>query len=88
MDGECYLCGKWASLERHHVFYGIGLRKQSEKYGAVVNLCHDCHNEPPGGVHFDQEIDVWLKGVFQKKLMALYDWTTDDFISRFGRNYL
>jgi hypothetical protein len=87
MYGECYLCGRYAPLERHHVFNGP-FRAKSEKYGAVVDLCHFCHNEPPDGVHFDQEADTWLKSRFQKKLMELHEWTKEEFIEQFGRSYL
>lgn len=87
MTGECYICGKYAELERHHVYNGA-LRKKSEKYGAVVNLCHYCHNEPPDGVHYDQEADDWLKATFQRQLMKEHGWSIDDFIYQFGKNYL
>lgn len=46
----CYLCGKAANLECHHVFGGAN-RKASDRYGLTVRLCHKCHNEPPRGVH-------------------------------------
>lgn len=51
MKGNCDLCGKYGYLELHHIFGGAN-RSLSEKYGLVVNLCHECHNEPPEGVHF------------------------------------
>lgn len=87
MYGECYICGRYAVLERHHVFNGP-FRSKSEKYGAVVNLCHFCHNEPPDGIHFDQEADEWLKATFQRKLMESERWTKQEFIDQFGRSYL
>lgn len=84
---QCYICGKWAYTERHHVFNGP-FRKKSEKYGAVVDLCHFCHNEPPDGIHFDQEADNWLKATFQRKIMQEQGWDKERFIKEFGRNYL
>lgn len=84
---ECYLCRRMTNTERHHVFNGP-FRKKSEKYGYVVNLCHWCHNEPPDGVHFNQETDTWLKARFQRKAMKENGWSTEDFIREFGRNYI
>ena len=87
MQGNCYICGIWANLEKHHV-YGGRLRKVSEKYGAVVYLCHNCHNEPPGGVHFNKAVRLWLQEDMQKKLMKKFNWTVQDFVNRFYKNYL
>lgn len=56
---ECYLCRAFYNLrtvrglEMHHVMYGRGRRELSEQYGLKVWLCHQHHNEPPLGVHFD-----------------------------------
>lgn len=39
---SCFLCGRNGSqdpLDRHHCFKG-SLRKKSEQYGLVVDLCH------------------------------------------------
>ena len=35
----CLICGSSQGLERHHVFYGSGLRQLSEKHGiGIVTL--------------------------------------------------
>lgn len=86
MNGNCFICGRWGPLEVHHVFNGP-FRKKSDKYGYVVKLCHWCHNEPPNGVHFNQELDNGLKEYFQKKAMEENGWSKEDFIREFGRNY-
>lgn len=58
-DKECYLCRRFYNLrttrglEEHHILFGRGRRELSERYGLKVWLCHDHHNEPPLGVHFD-----------------------------------
>ena len=55
---ECYVCRmKYGvvterGLEEHHVLNGP-LRPMAEQYGLKVWLCHNHHNEPPLGVHFD-----------------------------------
>ena len=83
---RCYFCGKTQGLERHHIYNGA-FRKKSEQYGAVVDLCHACHNEPPDGVHHNAERMLWLKQIFQTKLMLRNEWTLSDFIAMFGKNY-
>ena len=87
MQGKCYICGVYTQLERHHVFGGA-LRPVSEKYGAVVYLCHYCHNEPPQGVHHNKAVREWLQEDMQKKLMQKYSWSVQDFVSRFYKNYI
>lgn len=84
---QCYLCKRMTATELHHVYNGP-FRKKSEKYGYVVNLCHWCHNEPPDGVHFNQDVDNWLKATFQAKAMKENGWAVQEFINQFGRNYL
>nr|DAK78461.1 MAG TPA: Recombination enhancement, RecA-dependent nuclease [Caudoviricetes sp.] len=81
---QCYICGRTDWIERHHVFGGA-LRKKSEKYGLVVDLCHWCHNEPPNGVHFNRENELKLKREFQAKFEREHP--DLDFIKEFGRNY-
>ena len=87
MMGECYMCGRYAQLEHHHVF-GAARRKISDKYGAVVALCHDCHNEPPDGVHFNKTNRLALQAEYQQKLMKENNWTVRDFIELFGKSYI
>ena len=87
MKGNCDLCGKYGYLERHHIFGGAN-RSLSEKYGLVVNLCHECHNEPPDGVHFNAENMLALRKWAQKQAMENYGWDEAEFIKIFGRSYL
>lgn len=87
MKGNCDLCGKYGYLERHHIFGGAN-RSLSEKYGLVVNLCHECHNEPPDGVHFNVENMLALRKWAQKQAMESYGWDEAEFIRIFGRSYL
>ncbi len=83
----CYLCGNVHWIEAHHVFGGA-LRKKSTQYNAMVDLCHACHNEPPNGVHFNDEKMLQLKQEFQRKLMKENNWTIADFRAVFFKNYL
>lgn len=83
----CYLCGASNNLELHHLFGGA-YRSRSEHYGLVVRLCHGCHNEPPTGVHHNARMMWWLKAIAQTKAMQHYNWTTDEWLQKFGKNYL
>lgn len=84
---RCLVCGKVGQTERHHIFGGA-MRKKSEKYGLVVDLCHYCHNEPPYGVHHCKELMVELHKWGQKKAMQENGWSVDDFRREFYKNYL
>lgn len=86
-EKECYFCGNQNWLESHHV-YGAANRKKSENYGLKVWLCHAHHNEPPHGVHFNVDLNQWLKAKAQQKAMAHYGWDVDTFRGIFGKSYL
>ena len=84
---ECAICGSTQWLEVHHVYNGP-FRKKSDRFGAVVDLCHFCHNEPPNGVHHNAENMRKLKARYQEKIMEEYGMTERDFIREFGKSYL
>ena len=78
-EHNCFLCGRADWLEKHHIF-GASNRKNSEKYGLTVYLCHWCHNEPPDGVHFNAENMLALRKWAQKQAMEHYGWDEAEFI--------
>lgn len=90
----CFLCTRYAYTERHHIFGGAN-RKHSEEDGLVVDLCHSCHNESPGGVHFNKINMTMLRVMGQQRYeMARMeegmsaDEAHEAFVKRYGRNYL
>lgn len=90
---RCYICGKMGPTEKHHVFGGPN-RPLSEKDKLFVYLCHDCHNEPPDGVHFDKNRRRWLQGKAQEEYeqQKIEQGCTPEearslFMQRYGRNY-
>lgn len=85
--GYCELCRKYGELERHHIFSGTR-RAISEKYGATIMLCHECHNEPPNGVHFNKTRRLQVQARGQSKVMFEQKWTKEQFIKVFGKNYI
>ena len=80
---SCYICGRPAH-HTHHVFGGVGRRKQSDIYGLTVRLCPECH----ANIHHRPTDYRWLKAEFQQKAMKENGWSVEDFIKKFGRNYL
>lgn len=91
MERECFLCGSNGvddPLDRHHIFGGA-MRKKSEKYGLVVDLCHNrCHIFGPFSVHQNAEVMRYIHEHGQRKAMQEQGWTADEFRRQFGKNYL
>lgn len=87
--GACCICGRRTrKLDRHEVFYGA-YRKKSKALGLWVEVCHiEHHIFGPDAVHNNRERDLVLKRQAQRKAMEVFEWTIDEFITRFGRNYL
>ena len=83
---ECIICGSW-NVEDHHIFFGTGKRKLSEKYGLKVWLC-PTHHRLTYGVHgkYGHKLDMELKELGQKA----FEWkhTREEFMNIFGRSYL
>lgn len=88
---QCFLCGRNGSadpLDRHHIFGGPD-RKNSEKYGLTVYLCHNsCHIFGRKAVHRNAENMLKVKQYGQRKAMQKQGWTKEDFIKHFRKNYL
>lgn len=81
----CFICGSRRNLELHHVFNASN-KKNSEKYGMLVRLCHNHHNEKPYGAHHNIETRRYLQQKGQKAFEEAYP--DLDFLSIFGRNYI
>lgn len=85
---KCFLCGRAGNLDHHHIFGGP-YRKKSDRYGLVVDLCHDtCHIFGPDSAHQSGETALMLKQYGQCKVMEENGWSVEDFIREFGKNYL
>lgn len=82
----------WASerlpgLVRHEIFFGP-YRQKSIQYGLVAFLTPEMHNMGDYAVHNFRANDLALKRVGQRAAMQRYGWSTQEFIDRFGKNYL
>ena len=84
---ECYICSKQINLHDHHIYFGTGKRKTSERNGFKVYLCYE-HHEGTYGVHgkHGHETDLYLKRKCQKEYEK--DHNRNDFIKLIGKNYL
>jgi len=82
---SCYICGRTDWVERHHI-YGGSRRKQSEKYGLVIDLCHDHHNGSRESVHHNKDMRLFVQRLGQ--VWFEKEHTREEFMSIFGRNYL
>lgn len=69
---QCFLCGAWGPLEKHHIFGGNPNRKWSEKYGLTVHLCRRCHRDNKKGVHADAESARRLHQIGQEEFEKKY----------------
>lgn len=84
---ECYICGTTNNLHLHHIYYGTANRRLSDQDGCVVYLCLN-HHTGANGVHTNRKIDLFLKAKCEKEYLRLNNKTIDDFIARYGRDYL
>lgn len=80
----CFVCGS-PYVQEHHVFFGTGHRRLSEKYGLKVYLCQK-HHTGEEGVHFDPKLDKALKQYAQKKFEESH--SRKEFMKIFKRSYL
>lgn len=81
-EKRCFLCGTTQNLEEHHIFAG-GLRKQSEKYGCKVFLCHEHHWQVHNG---NMQLYTYLCKIAQKRFEEEYPYLS--FMAIFHRNWL
>lgn len=85
---ECYVCHKKTNLHLHHIMFGKN-RKKADEDGLVVYLCYD-HHEGINGVHGKNghDLDLRLKQYAEARWLECYNASVNDFIKRYGRNYL
>ena len=83
----CIVCGWPFNVQTHEVFFGKNRQKSIED-GCCVYLCGKHHNQSTEGVHFNKELDLELKEKMETAWLNYYNKTIDDFIERYGRNYL
>lgn len=85
---ECYKCKTTNALHIHEVYYGAKNRSKSIEDGCCVYLCPRHHNMSNEGIHYNKEFDKEVKQSMESRWLETYNKTIDDFIKRYGRNYL
>lgn len=83
----CYLCERRMATERHEIFGGAR-RDKSKALGLWVNLCGGCHRTEPHAVHQSKDMAMKMKRAGQKKAMRVYEWSQEEWMRRFYKNYL
>lgn len=85
---QCAVCGTKDNLHLHHIMFGKN-RKKADQDGLTVWLCYQ-HHEGTNGVHGKNghKLDEDLKRYAEKKWLEYYNKTKEDFIQRYGKNYL
>ena len=83
-EKRCFYCGRTTNLECHHVFGGPN-RQLSEQYGLKIWLCHEHHNEPPYGIHFNKTFRMVVQRMAQEDFERTYP--RESFKRIFGKNY-
>lgn len=85
---KCYVCGTNNNLHYHHIFFGKN-RKNADKDGLTIYLCYN-HHEGTYGVHGKEghKLDLKLKQLAEKKWLEYYNKEIEDFIRRYGKNFL
>lgn len=86
-EKKCYVCDSTYNIHTHECFFGKN-RKKSIEDGCCVYLCGKHHNQSNQGVHFNKDLDLKIKQQMQLYWMKHYNKTTEDFIKRYGKNYI
>ena len=77
------------NVELHEVFFGKANRHKSIEDGLVIPLCKlEHHRGNLVGIHKDKELNLKYKRIAEQKWLEHYNKTIDDFIKRYGKNYL
>ena len=84
---QCAFCRmEHVEVVRHEVFHGFGRREKSKKYGLWVTVCPTCHQFIHSHPRNDRVLELHQQG--QHQAMEKYGWTTEEWISIMGKNYL
>ena len=87
-EKSCYLTNCDYDLQKHHIYFGCGMRDISDKHGFWVWLIPAYHTTTDQGVHcrkghgLDMRLKRECQAAFEK------DHTREEFMAIVGRNYL
>lgn len=85
----CYICKTYKcryvlANDTHHCIGGTANRKLADEDGLTVRLCRRCHEK----LHAKSEYKRELQIVAEEKWIEYYDKCVEDFIERYGKNYI
>ncbi|MBR5202901.1 MAG: hypothetical protein IKW45_06520 [Clostridia bacterium] len=86
-QSDLYKTERFYGSHRHEVFFNSNRQKSIED-GLVVFLTPQQHNLSKESVHYNREFDLKLKKIAEQAWLDYYGKTIEDFIKRYGRNYL
>ena len=83
-ERTCLICGS-PYTEVHHIYFGHGRRKISDREGFIAYLCPK-HHRGRYSPHGDRKTDLWLK----KRCQTVYEetHTRAEFMALIGKSYL
>ena len=81
----CWLTDQNRYVERHHVFNGA-LKFLSEKYGYIIPVQKDVHNQKPYSIHENKPFRLALKQFCQRHFELTH--TREDFVALFKENFI
>lgn len=86
-DGTCYITGRKCDTARHEVFNGAN-RKLAKYDGLWVAVSPEAHD----AIHSSKaEGSIWYGLMYEAEILWLledYDRSINDWIRRYGKNYL
>ena len=85
-ERECLVCKDTTHLQLHHCIYGTANRRNSDKYGLTVWLCHRHHNGSNYSAHFNKNLDIRIKQMAQEAFEKTH--TREEFMAIFGKSWL
>lgn len=85
----CYIHRNYLGVDvnasqEHHCLHGFGRRKVADADGLTVYLCEKCHRL----LHDKGFHDKDMEQLAEKTWLEHYNKSIEDFIQRYGRNYL
>lgn len=86
-DKNCFVCGTNQNIHIHEIYFGKNRQKSIED-GCCAYLCANHHNMSNAGVHFNHELDMYLKQLCQTRWMEFYNKDIEKFRQRYGKSYL
>jgi len=88
-ESPLYKTERFYGSERHEVFEGrTGNREKSIEDGLVIFLTPEQHRTGKNAIHKDYEFWNKVKVIAEKRWCEFYNKTPEQFLKRYGRNYL